>query len=143
MGRFEGLFDQLLADEKAVKQRRHPREEEHRLQVACVNWYRLQHRKYADSLIAVPNGGKRDKTTAKKMKAEGQLAGVADLILLVPNTNYHALLIELKTPKGRQSQSQRAWQMTAERHGYKYVVCRSLDDFITTIKDYLRYYYIR
>ena len=137
MGRFEGLFDQLLADEKAVKQRRHPREEEHRLQVACVNWYRLQHRKYADSLIAVPNGGKRDKTTAKKMKAEGQLAGVADLILLKSNRYYGALMIEMKTRTGRQAETQKQWQEYIEQQGYKYVVCRSIEDFMREVNDYL------
>lgn len=137
MGRFEGLFDQMLADEKAVKQRRHPREEEHRLQVACVNWYRLQHRKYADSLIAVPNGGKRDKTTAKKMKAEGQLAGVADLILLKSNKYYGALMIEMKTRTGRQAETQKQWQEYIEQQGYKYVVCRSIEDFVREVNDYL------
>ena len=137
MGRFEGLFDQMLADEKAVKQRRHPREEEHRLQVACVNWYRLQHRKYANSLIAVPNGGKRDKTTAKKMKAEGQLAGVADLILLKSNKYYGALMIEMKTRTGRQAETQKQWQEYIEHQGYKYVVCRSIEDFMREVNDYL------
>lgn len=137
MGRFEGLFDQMLADEKAVKQRRHPREEEHRLQVACVNWYRLQHRKYANSLIAVPNGGKRDKTTAKKMKAEGQLAGVADLILLKSNKYYGALMIEMKTRTGRQAETQKQWQEYIEQQGYKYVVCRSIEDFVREVNDYL------
>jgi hypothetical protein len=34
------------------------------------------------NLFAVPNGGYRTKTTAALMKAEGQLSGVADLILL-------------------------------------------------------------
>ena len=127
----------MLADEKAVKQRRHPREEEHRLQVACVNWYRLQHRKYADSLIAVPNGGKRDKTTAKKMKAEGQLAGVADLILLKSNRYYGALMIEMKTRTGRQAETQKQWQEYIEQQGYKYVVCRSIEDFMREVNDYL------
>lgn len=127
----------MLADEKAVKQRRHPREEEHRLQVACVNWYRLQHRKYADSLIAVPNGGKRDKTTAKKMKAEGQLAGVADLILLKSNRYYGALMIEMKTRTGRQAETQKQWQEYIEQQGYKYVVCRSIEDFVREVNDYL------
>ena len=64
---------------------------------------------------------------------------MADLILLVPNANYHALLIEMKTPKGRQSDSQRAWQRAvAGNDDYLYVVCRSLDEFIREVETYLK-----
>ena len=43
----------------------------------------------------------------------------------------------MKTEKGRQSPEQKAWQKKAEAHGYKYVVIRSLDDFIETVNAYL------
>lgn len=43
----------------------------------------------------------------------------------------------MKTPKGRQSEVQKAWQRAVERAGYKYALCRSLTDFITTIEKYL------
>lgn len=35
-------------------------------------------------LFAVPNGGKRDTKTGARMKYEGAVRGVADLILLIP-----------------------------------------------------------
>lgn len=73
------------------------------------------------------------------MQAEGTVSGVADLILLVPRGEYHSLCIEMKNGKGRQSENQKAWQVDAERNGNKYVVCRSIDDFIGTINVYLRY----
>lgn len=120
-----------------TKSRKRPSEEEHRIQCACVQWFRYQYPYLRHNLFSVPNGGKRDKVTAAKLKAEGALAGVADLILLLPNRSYGALLIEMKTCKGRQADTQREWQQLIERDGYKYVVCRSLEDFIREIKYYL------
>jgi hypothetical protein len=89
------------------------------------------------NLFAVPNGGKRDAATAAKLKEEGALAGVSDLILLYPNRFYGALLVELKTKEGRQSELQKEWQSKITADGYKYVVVRSLEDFQQEIKNYL------
>lgn len=36
--------------------------------------------------------------------------------------------IECKTPTGRQSEDQRAWQAMIERHGGLYILARSVDD---------------
>nr|UWI14552.1 MAG: VRR-NUC domain [Bacteriophage sp.] len=67
------------------------------------------------------------------------MAGVADLILLKSNRDYGALLIEMKTIKGRQSESQKKWQKTVcFNEEYKYVVCRSFDDFKREMDEYLR-----
>lgn len=119
--------------------RKPPSDEEHRIQVSCVRWFRMAHPQLAPRLFAVPNGGRRDGITGARLKEEGVLAGVADLILLVPNAKYHALLIEMKTPKGRQSESQRAWQRAvAGNDDYLYVVCRSLDEFIRDVETYLK-----
>jgi len=137
MPRFKDTFEQLLARANTVKPRRHPDDVEHRIQCACVQWLRYQYPKYAHNLFAVPNGGKRDKVTAAKMKAEGAQPGVADLLFLKPNSRYHALCIEMKTDKGRQSDTQRKWQQLIEQDGYKYVIIRSLSEFMKEIEDYL------
>jgi len=137
MNNFRQTFDQMLARAKTIKPRKHPSDDEHRIQCACVQWFRYQHPECRHNLFAVPNGGRRDKTTAAKMKAEGVLAGVADLILLKPNSKYCALLIEMKTRTGRQADTQHEWQRLIERDGYKYVVCRSLEDFIREVDMYL------
>lgn len=113
------------------------RDQEHKIQSACVKWFRMQYHQYADLLFAVPNGGARDAVTGAKLKEEGVVAGVADLILFLPRQGFHALCIEMKTAKGVQRQTQRVWQEKVEAQGYKYVVCRSIDDFISTVKDYL------
>ena len=72
------------------------------------------------------------------MKAEGVTAGVSDLILLYASHGFHALCVEMKTEKGRQSPAQKQWQKAVENAGYRYEVCRSLDDFMSVVKDYLR-----
>ena len=36
----------------------------------------------------------------------------------------------MKTDKGRQSPEQKQWQEMVEAHGYRYRVCRSLDEFM-------------
>ena len=112
-------------------------DQEHRLQCACVRWFSLQYPQLQGLLFAVPNGGARDQVTGARLKAEGVVAGVADLILLHSNDTYCALAIEMKTPKGRQSPSQKDWQLRFEGNGGKYVICRTLEEFINTIKDYL------
>lgn len=128
-------ISELLA--QARRKRKHPGDEEHRLQCECFRVFGLRYRQLAGRLFAVPNGGRRDAVTAAKLKAEGVVAGVADLILLVPNDRYGALLIEMKTPKGRQSTSQKAWQKKVEED-YKYVVCRSVREFLQAVEQYLQ-----
>ncbi len=118
--------------------RHRPHDEEHRLQVACVRWFRLQYPRLRHRLFAVPNGGRRDAVTGARLKAEGALAGVADLILLMPSRTYGALLIEMKTPRGRQSPAQREWAEAVTADGrYLYLVCRSLEAFRQAVRAYL------
>lgn len=114
------------------------RNEESHIQQGCVRWFRYQYPDLARLLFAVPNGGARDRVTGAILKGEGVVAGVADLILLKPAGDYHALCLEMKTRKGYQSDSQKQWQADVEKQGYRYAVCRSLDDFIDTVNGYLR-----
>lgn len=113
-------------------------QEESKIQQACIRWFRLQYPQLQLLLFAVPNGGNRDAITGAIMKREGVVRGVADLILLVPCKGYASLCIEMKKPKGKQSESQIMWQKEAERARNKYVVCKSLDDFMSVIGEYLK-----
>lgn len=112
--------------------------DEHSIQVACVKWFRHEYPTLSKRLFAVPNGGRRDATTGARLKDEGVVAGVADLILLVPCKGFGALLIEMKTAKGRLSDTQKPWRKDLTAKGeYRYVVCRSFDDFRKAVKEYL------
>jgi len=111
---------------------------ESKLQRACVTWFRLQYRDIANNLNSIPNGYRTTPLQAKIAKLEGLTSGAPDLFLFVPNKHYHGLAIEMKTPKGRQSENQKEWQWCVEKVGYKYVICRSIEDFQQTIQDYLQ-----
>lgn len=125
------------------KPRKKPSNEESKLQQACVKWFRMQYSCYNYLLFAVPNGGKRGVVTASILKSEGTLAGVADFFLAVPKITYeetttkHGLFIEMKTKEGSQSESQKEFQKKVELVGYQYTICRSVEEFIKTINDYL------
>lgn len=130
-------FEEMLKLNKKSGSRKKPDDEEHRIQTAMVNWFRLQYPKMRHNLFAVPNGGRRDAVSGARLKAEGVLAGVADLILLKSNRFYGALLIETKTRTGKQRESQKEWEAKITADGYKYVIVRSLDDFMKEVKSYL------
>ena len=131
-------FEEMQAQYCGKNIRKKPKDEEHKIQVSMVEWFRMKYPSMRHNLFAVPNGGRRDAVTGAKLKAEGVLAGVADLILLKSNHRYGALLIETKTKKGTQSDSQKEWESKIVKDGYKYVVCRSLEEFIAVVTDYLK-----
>lgn len=114
------------------------RHEESDIQIACVRWFRYQHQELKDLLFSIPNGGARNAVTASILKAEGVVAGVSDLILLVPRHDHPCLCIEMKTPKGRQSPAQKEWQQQVESIGGKYIICRSVTDFMDEVENYLK-----
>lgn len=130
----------LLGSE--INTRRRRQEREHQLQVQCVKWFSQAHPELKGRLFAVPNGGRRDRATGARLKEEGVIAGVADLILLKTNSLHGALLIEMKTAErnSRQSAAQKEWQhaVTSEDE-YKYIVVRSLETFIAAVEDYLKW----
>lgn len=108
---------------------------EHRLQSACVKWYRLQ---YRDNLLfAIPNGGARTAITGAMLKDEGVTAGVPDLLLCKARGEHHGLFIEMKTAKGVLSESQRQMHEDLRSQGYKVEVCRCFDEFKKLVTDYL------
>lgn len=132
-------LEELIAEAQHKRTRKPARDDEHQLQAACVRWFAYEYPNLRGLLFAVPNGGRRDITTGARLKAEGVVAGVSDLILFMPSDSYHALCIEMKTKLGKQSSGQKRWQRLVESVGYKYVVCHSFDEFSEAIKNYLIY----
>jgi hypothetical protein len=71
---------------------------EHDEQAGFVQWFRA---KWPRVLIfAIPNGGKRNISTAKKLKAEGVVPGVPDLFIPA-----WGIWIEMKRQKGGRTSS--------------------------------------
>lgn len=130
-------WSELFGGEPNRPPRRRPRPLEHTLQSRAVRWFRLTHRDMGHNLFAVPNGGYRTKTTAALMKEEGQLAGVADLILLKRKGSCGALLLEAKVKGNYQSETQREWQKRIEADGYIYKIFHTLEEFAEIVNEYL------
>ena len=76
-------------------------------------------------IFSVPNDSESKEETMRK-KATGLKAGVSDLIVLLPGKT---LFIEVKTPTGTQSESQKEFQSHVERLGFKYFLVRNLEEF--------------
>jgi hypothetical protein len=114
-----------------------PRHVESVIQRQSVKWFRLQYPNLSKLLFAVPNGGFRRGHESSIMSGEGVTAGVSDVILLKSNKEFSSLCVEFKTPEGKQTDLQKSWQDLVEKHGNKYVICRSLEEFMETINNYL------
>lgn len=117
---------------------------ESKIQHICVCWFRETFPHVANLLFAIPNGGWRGARAGAMMVYEGQVKGVADLILLYPSGGKSSLCIEMKVPKrkgkqaGNQSGDQKNWQQLVETYGSMYVVCHGLVEFINAVCSYLQ-----
>lgn len=134
-------------NEEETKRKRCNKHEEANLQRECVTWFRSVYPKYALNLFHPNNepffggSGKTKEQQARSgylAKTIGVTSGVADLILLLPNTRYHGLCIELKTEKGKQRDTQKTWQDAVESVGYRYVIIRNIFEFKREIVEYLK-----
>lgn len=86
---------------------------------------------------AIPNGGKRDKITAAKLKAEGVIPGTPDTHLPIARGNYHSLYIEMKNEKGKLSDEQKERFPRLQANGNKVTVCHSWQEAVTELMQYL------
>lgn len=133
------LAELLAMQEKGIekKPRKRSLNEEHRLQCAEVRYMRAKHPDLSHIWFCVPNGQKRTSLQTEWLKDEGLVPGVSDMILLKPNSLHGYLCIENKTPKGKQSPEQVLFQQAVEKNGGKYIIIRSLDEFMKAIEQYL------
>ncbi len=94
---------------------------------------------YPDLLIyAIPNGGPRDMKTAVRLKSEGVLAGMPDIVIARKRREYGALYIEMKHQKqGALSKSQKDVHEALRREGYRVETCHGADAAWQTIQEYL------
>lgn len=86
---------------------------------------------------AIPNGGKRDIVTAKRLKAEGVKAGVPDVHLPVARGGYHGLWIEMKVGDNRPTPQQIAWLAMLKEQGHDTAVCYTWQEAVDKILAYI------
>ena len=104
--------------------------EEHYLQVAIhdlLTYEKIFH-------FAVPNGELRNIRVASRLKSEGVLAGVSDLILVLPK---RIVFVEIKNgTKGRQSDAQKSFQNIVESLGFEYEIWKNIEQCQAFIKKF-------
>jgi hypothetical protein len=84
--------------------------------------------------LAIPNGGLRDISTARKLKAEGVRAGVADLQILLEQGR--SAWIELKIKGGSLSPVQKSFRDVCHALGHPWAMAKTVDEakeFLTAI----------
>lgn len=102
------------------------------LQQNCVKWFKLA---YPHELIlSIPNEGIRSAKTASRMKAEGLMSGVADLQVI--RAGEMPLFIEMKYGNNTQSPSQKEFEKRVKTIGCRYVICKTIDNFIDEVNKY-------
>ncbi len=117
-------------------------------QVALMNWAKLltilvdgEPTTLGEYLFAIPNGGRRDKREAARLKRSGVKAGVLDLNLPIKDRTGATLWVEMKAPKphdARVTQSQRDWITKMRRLGHRAEVCYGWDDARELIMSHLK-----
>jgi len=114
---------------------------EHAHQAALISWWAIAHKAFGlpeYALLAIPNGGMRNKAVAGKLKAEGVRAGIVDLVLPVSRKGYHSLWIEMKHGKNKTTKEQQEFIQWQEAEGSKCVVCYDWMDARAEIEGYLK-----
>ncbi len=91
-------------------------------------WFRLFH---------PANGGKRNAIEAAKFKQMGVVAGIADLVCLLPEGKVG--FIELKFGKNEPSLHQMDFARFCKVSGYPYALCRTVDEALDTMKSWGAY----
>lgn len=74
------------------------------------------------------NEGRRTWYEAKTFHVNGGLAGVADLVLLLPGGR--CVFVELKAGRNKQEKSQIAFEAEVTARGFEYYIWRSADEAV-------------
>lgn len=104
---------------------------EERIQQQMFMWF---HNTYPElrGLLCYNLNNSKNKIDGNKNKSLGLQAGRSDMVLYYQGK---AVMIELKTPTGKQQPIQKKWEETIKKQGFEYVIIRSLEDFKNFILD--------
>lgn len=83
-----------------------------------------------------PNGGGRDAREGAKFKRMGVKAGVPDVVLPMARKSFYGLVIELKSPGGKLTESQSEWLEWFKRNNWTTKICYSCEEAQAFVMDY-------
>lgn len=93
-----------------------------------------------DYLFKIVNEGKRSKWYGQQLRNIGLRPGIPDYCLPIPNNNFHALWLEMKTKHLKGSvfaPTQIEWMSKLNHAGYYATFVFGWEDAVRVIKDYL------
>lgn len=97
-----------------------PSASESKHQIAVVEW--LRRRKH--HVFSVPNEGRRDPRVAQRLKRQGMVPGIPDLII-THRDGRRPIMIEMKDETGELSDTQVDTQATLMRFGWPVYTCNT------------------
>lgn len=118
-----------------------PRMSESQMQQQIIKWWAVACREFQVPerlLMSFPLQGARTPRNGARLKAEGLRAGTPDMLLAVCWFGGRGLWLELKTPKGRLTASQREMLSNLDTQGYQTCVPRSVKEAIDQITAYMK-----
>jgi len=115
---------------EAKSKRKSASQSEWKIQASMVAWFGRNFRDQRD-LLCANNNNSQNRIAGARNNMIGIRSGRADLTLYWSGRAYH---IEVKTPNGNQSESQREFQRLIESNGFTYHIVRSKDEFIELIR---------
>lgn len=108
-------------------------------QILVMQWCELNECIYPELELMhhIPNGGKRDKAEASRLKKQGVKSGVPDLHLPVPRGEYCGLYIEMKWNGNKPTPKQKMWIKKLREQRHCVVVCDGFEEAKDTIIKYM------
>lgn len=94
---------------------------EHIIQKSIVRWFKKEFPEY----IIFSTNNEACYRNSYYLEG-GVLQGVSDLVVILPNK---IIFVELKAERGKQSKSQKEFELKLKSIGYEYYIIRSLENF--------------
>ena len=134
---------EILSAREVKKARAKPRHEEDELQIQCLEYFQMRHKKrlifHVPNAMSFGGSGGRGQFFGKlaKLKKMGLVKGVADLFIAESEKGYHGCFLELKVGKNPQSPEQKQFEIAVTTRGYAYQVVRRFEDFKVVVDWFL------
>lgn len=114
---------------------------EHDHQVSLFDWRdHIGVREFPELkwMFAIPNGGHRKPSVAKRLKREGVKAGVLDVFIPIPKGGYAGMWVEMKFGRNKLTTEQAAFLEQMKLSGYYCAVAYVVDDAVREVRKYMQ-----
>jgi VRR-NUC domain len=114
-------------------------EDEQKLQTECSKWLKkdLFNRGEPQLYYHVPNERKASMAQLSRLKAQGVLSGVSDVVLPLRSSGFSGVYCELKKAKGSPSPEQKQFLTGVANEGYLAIIVNDIETFKRVFTAYL------